>query len=77
MHQIPVVFQMEGVDTLDTPQTRAQCCNKEKPAERELLTAGVGGSDEIVVRWSNTAWNKFINPRSEGTFNKMRSPSSE
>lgn len=27
--------------------------NKEKPAVRELLTAGVGGSDEIVVRWFN------------------------
>ena len=37
----------------------------------------LGGSDEIVVRWSNTAWNKFINPRSEGTFSKMRSPRSE
>lgn len=51
--------------------------NKEKPAVRELLTAGVGGGDEIVVRWSNTAWNKFINPRSKGTLSKMRSPSSE
>jgi len=48
-----------------------------KTAVRELLTAGVGGSDEIVVRWPNTVWNKFINPRSEETFNKMRSPSSE
>ena len=47
MYQIPVVFQMEGVDTLDTPQTRAQCCNKEKPAERELLTAGVEGVDTL------------------------------
>ena len=51
--------------------------NKEKPAVRELLTAGVGGSDEIVVRWSNTVWNKFINPKSKRALNKMRITGSE
>lgn len=56
MYQIPVVFQMEGVDTLDTPQTRAQCCNKEKPAERELLTAGVSGVDTLDA-WLNQQRN--------------------
>jgi len=34
-------------------KTRAQKPKIEKPAVRELLTAGVGGSDEIVVRWFN------------------------
>ena len=37
----------------------------------------LGGSDEIVVRWSNTVWNKFMNPKSKGTPNKMRIPGSE
>ena len=34
---------MKGVNTLDIPKTRAQCNKKEKPAMRELLTAGVVG----------------------------------
>ena len=46
--------------------------NKEKPAVRELLTAGVGGSDEIVVRWSNAVWKEFINPKSKGTLSKKK-----
>ena len=29
------------------PQTRAQCYKKRKPAERELLTAGVEGVDTL------------------------------
>ena len=45
---------------------------KKKPAMRDLLTAGVGGSDEIVVRWPNTVWKEFINPKSKGTLSKKR-----
>ena len=37
----------------------------------------LGGSDEIVVRWSNTVWRDFFNQRSKGTLNKMRIPGSE
>jgi len=55
-------------------KTRAQKPKIEKPAVRELLTAGVGGSDEIVVRWSNTAWNKFINPRFRRNFQQNEKP---
>ncbi len=35
------------------------------------------GGDEIVVRWSNTVWNKFINPKSKRALNKMRITGSE
>ena len=58
-------------------KTRAQKPKIEKPAVRELLTAGVGASDEIVVRWPNTVWNKFINPKSKGTLSKKRITGSE
>ena len=53
-------------------KTRAQKPKIEKPAVRELLTAGVGGSDEIVVRWSNAVWKEFINPKSKGTLSKKK-----
>ncbi|MFR2211988.1 MAG: hypothetical protein ACLS5O_11200 [[Clostridium] leptum] len=58
-------------------KTRAQKPKIEKPAVRELLTAGVGGSDEIVVRWSNAVWKEFINPKSKGTLSKKRITGSE
>ena len=37
-----------GVDTLDAAETRVYCHKKEKPAERELLTAGVSLVTEIT-----------------------------
>ena len=49
------------------PQTRAQCYKKRKPAERELLTAGVEGVDTLdasLLRSRNTlkSKNKFRIP---------------
>lgn len=46
------------------PQTRAQCYKKRKPAERELLTAGVEGVDTLdatLLRSRNTVKSKKIN----------------
>ena len=56
-------FRLSLVDTLTKKIPALSASTKvknKKTAVRELLTAGVGGSDEIVVRWSNIVWNKFI-----------------
>ena len=41
------LYAIVGYTLSMPPQTRAQCYKKRKPAERELLTAGVGGVDTL------------------------------